>query len=39
MKYTHGKAGRMFVVRLEDGEVIHEELERSRRTAGSNAPR
>ncbi len=28
MKFSQGKAGRVFVVRLEDGEVIHETLER-----------
>lgn len=28
MKYSQGKVGRVFVLRLEDGEVIHEELER-----------
>jgi len=28
MKYTQGKPGRVFVVRLEDGEVIHEVLEK-----------
>jgi len=27
MKYSQGKTGRVFVVRLEDGEVIHEVLE------------
>ncbi|MDD1756084.1 MAG: DNA-binding protein [Methanomassiliicoccales archaeon] len=27
MKYSQGKMGRVFVVRLEDGEVIHKELE------------
>ncbi len=28
MRYTQGKMGRVFVLRLEDGETIHEELER-----------
>ncbi len=28
MRFSQGKAGRVFVVRLEDGEVIHETLER-----------
>ena len=28
MKYTQGKLGRVFVLRLEEGEVIHEVLER-----------
>jgi predicted DNA-binding protein with PD1-like motif len=27
MKYSQGKTGRVFVVRLEDGEIIHEVLE------------
>lgn len=27
MRYTQGKSGRVFVLRLEDGEVIHEVLE------------
>ena len=28
MKFSQGKEGRIFVIRLEDGEVIHEALER-----------
>jgi predicted DNA-binding protein with PD1-like motif len=28
MKYIEAKQGRIFVIRLEDGEVIHEEIER-----------
>jgi predicted DNA-binding protein with PD1-like motif len=28
MKFSQGKEGRIFVIRLEDGEVIHETLER-----------
>jgi predicted DNA-binding protein with PD1-like motif len=28
LKYSQGKVGRVFILRLEDGEVIHEELER-----------
>ncbi|MDD1743481.1 MAG: DNA-binding protein [Methanomassiliicoccales archaeon] len=27
MKFSQGKAGRIFIIRLEDGEVIHETLE------------
>ncbi|NLB34323.1 MAG: DNA-binding protein [Elusimicrobia bacterium] len=27
MKYTEGRPGRVFVVRLEDGEIVHEEIE------------
>lgn len=28
MKYSEAKRGRVFVIRLEDGDVIHEEIER-----------
>jgi len=28
MRYSEAKAGRVFVVRLEDGDIIHESLER-----------
>ncbi|MDZ7261693.1 MAG: DNA-binding protein [candidate division KSB1 bacterium] len=28
MKYSEAKQGRTFVIRLEDGDIIHEELER-----------
>ncbi len=28
MKYSEAKQGRVFVIRLEDGDVIHEEIER-----------
>jgi predicted DNA-binding protein with PD1-like motif len=28
MKYSEAKQGRIFIIRLEDGEVIHEEIER-----------
>ncbi len=28
MKYSKAEAGRVFVIRLEDGEVIHEEIEK-----------
>ncbi len=27
MMYAEGKQGRVFVLRLEDGEVLHEEIE------------
>lgn len=27
MKYTEAKIGRAFVLRLEDGDILHEELE------------
>ena len=28
MKYTEAKKGRVFVIRLEDGEILHEEIEK-----------
>jgi predicted DNA-binding protein with PD1-like motif len=28
MKYTEAVQGRIFVIRLEDGDVLHEEIER-----------
>ncbi len=28
MKYSEVKQGRMFVIRLEDGEIVHEEIEK-----------
>ncbi|HBA86196.1 MAG TPA: DUF296 domain-containing protein [Verrucomicrobia bacterium] len=28
MKYSEAKRGRMFVIRLEDGDILHEEIER-----------
>lgn len=28
MKYSQAKQGRIFVIRLEDGDVVHEEIER-----------
>lgn len=28
MKYSEAKQGRIFVIRLEDGDVIHEEIEK-----------
>jgi predicted DNA-binding protein with PD1-like motif len=28
MKYSQAKQGRIFVIRLEDGDIIHEEIER-----------
>ncbi len=28
MKYSEAKQGRTFVIRLEDGDVIHEEIEK-----------
>jgi len=34
MKYETGKIGRVIVVRLEDGEIIHEQIERIARDEG-----
>jgi predicted DNA-binding protein with PD1-like motif len=34
MKYSEAKQGRIFVIRLEDGEIFHEEIERFARTHG-----
>ncbi len=28
MKYSQARLGRIFVIRLEDGDIIHEELEK-----------
>ena len=28
MKYSQAKQGRIFVIRLEDGDVLHEEIEK-----------
>lgn len=28
MKYSQAKQGRIFIIRLEDGDIIHEEIER-----------
>ena len=27
MKYSEAKQGRIFIVRLEDGDIVHEEIE------------
>ena len=32
MKYSQAKPGRIFVIRLEDGDVVHEEIEQLART-------
>jgi hypothetical protein len=34
MRYSEAKAGRVFVVRLEDGDIIHESLERFAKEKG-----
>ena len=28
MKYSQAKQGRVFVIRLEDGDILHEEIEK-----------
>ena len=28
MKYSQAKQGRIFVIRLEDGDIVHEEIEK-----------
>jgi predicted DNA-binding protein with PD1-like motif len=37
MKYSEAKMGRVFVVRLEDGDILHESLERFARERGIQA--
>jgi len=37
MKYSQAKPGRIFVIRLEDGDVVHEEIERLAREQSINA--
>ena len=37
MKYSEAKQGRTFVIRLEDGDIIHEELEEFARVHSINA--
>ncbi len=37
MKYSEAKLGRIFVIRLEDGEVVHEVVERFARDHGIRA--
>jgi predicted DNA-binding protein with PD1-like motif len=37
MKYTEAKQGRTFILRLEDGEVVHEEIERFAKDHGIRA--
>ncbi len=37
MKYAEAKQGRVFVIRLEDGEILHEEIERFARDQGISA--
>lgn len=34
MKYSEATQGRMFIIRLEDGEIFHEEIERFARQQG-----
>ncbi len=37
MKYSQATQGRIFVIRLEDGDIVHEELERFARDHGIRA--
>ena len=37
MKYSQAGQGRIFVIRLEDGDIVHEELERFARDKGIQA--
>lgn len=37
MKYSEAKTGRVFVIRLEDGEILHETIERFARQQGIQA--
>ncbi len=37
MKYSEAKQGRVFVIRLEDGDTVHEELERFAKEHGIRA--
>lgn len=37
MKYSQAKQGRIFIIRLEDGEIIHESVETFAREQGINA--
>ncbi len=37
MKYSQAKQGRIFIIRLEDGEIIHEEIEKFANTKSIKA--
>lgn len=37
MKYSQAKQGRVFVIRLEDGDIIHEEIEKLAKQEGVQA--
>jgi predicted DNA-binding protein with PD1-like motif len=37
MQYSEAKQGRVFIVRLEDGEIVHDEIERLARKKAINA--
>ena len=37
MKYSEAKQGRIFVIRLEDGDILHEEIEKFAREKNINA--
>ncbi len=37
MKYSTARQGRIFVIRLEDGDIVHEEIEKLARSEGISA--
>jgi len=37
MKYSQAKQGRVFVIRLEDGDIVHEEIEKFAKNQGIKA--
>ncbi len=37
MKYSMAKPGRIFIIRLEDGDIVHDELEKFARKKGVKA--
>jgi len=37
MKYSEARQGRIFIIRLEDGDIVHEEIERFARDQSINA--
>jgi len=37
MKYSQAKQGRIFIIRLEDGDIVHEEIERFAKEKSINA--
>ncbi|MEJ2665270.1 MAG: DUF296 domain-containing protein, partial [Spirochaetia bacterium] len=37
MRYSQAKQGRVFIIRLEDGDILHESIERLARDEGITA--